>query len=79
VGRRSRDGTALPALSQAAWLLPTGSCGPAFMIGPNFRAVLRCNNATRCAPAVGPLAQRIGGIGIPPARATPDRRHDSVP
>jgi peptidoglycan hydrolase-like protein with peptidoglycan-binding domain len=42
-------------------LLPAGARGPAFLIGPNFRAVLRYNNSTNYALAVGLLAQRLGG------------------
>lgn len=64
-GVKSVDGTALPALSEAALLLPAGVRGPAFMIGPNFRTILRYNNSTSYALAVSLLAQRIaGGPGV---------------
>lgn len=64
-GVKAVDGAALPALSEAALLLPAGVRGPAFMIGPNFRAILRYNNSTSYALAVSLLAQRIaGGPGV---------------
>lgn len=52
---------ALPDLPDASLLLPAGAGGPAFLIGPNFRTLLRYNNATSYALGVGLLAQRIGG------------------
>ena len=59
------DGAPLPAMDDAAILLPAGAAGPAFMVGPNFRALLRYNNSTSYALAVGLLAQRIaGGPGV---------------
>jgi membrane-bound lytic murein transglycosylase B len=42
-------------------LLPAGARGPAFLVGPNFRVILRYNNATSYALAVSMLAQRIAG------------------
>ena len=58
-------GAALPALAQASLLLPAGSRGPAFLVGANFRVILRYNNATAYALAVGLLAQQIdGGPGV---------------
>jgi len=54
-------GTALPALDDAEILLPAGARGPAFLVGANFRAILRYNNATSYALAVGLLAQGLGG------------------
>jgi membrane-bound lytic murein transglycosylase B len=64
-GVRSTDGAALPALDDAAILLPAGATGPAFMVGPNFRVILRYNNSTSYALAVGLLAQRLaGGAGV---------------
>ena len=56
------DGADLP---DAALLLPAGASGPAFLTGPNFRTLLRYNNSTSYALAVGLLAQRIaGGPGV---------------
>jgi len=64
-GVRTPDGTSLPALADASLLLPAGARGPAFLVGQNFRAVLRYNNATSYALAVGLLAQRLGdGPGV---------------
>ncbi|WP_395059518.1 lytic murein transglycosylase [Polaromonas sp.] len=61
LGVRSMDGTPLPALSDSALLLPAGARGPAFLIGPNFRTILRYNNSTSYALAVGLLAQALAG------------------
>ena len=59
------DGSALPALTDASLLLPAGARGPAFLVGPNFRAILRYNNSTSYALGVGLLAQRLeGGPGV---------------
>lgn len=64
-GVRAVDGGALPALADASIQLPAGARGPAFLTGANFRALLRYNNATSYALAVGLLAQRIaGGPGV---------------
>ncbi len=60
-GVRSADGQPLPDLPEAALLLPAGARGPAFLVGPNFRTLLRYNNATSYALGVGLLAQRIAG------------------
>ncbi|MFT4103588.1 MAG: lytic murein transglycosylase [Burkholderiaceae bacterium] len=64
-GVRAADGGALPDLEEAAILLPAGARGPAFLVGPNYRAILRYNNAMSYALGVGLLAQRIaGGPGV---------------
>jgi lytic murein transglycosylase len=60
-GVRAMGGDALPDLADAAILLPAGARGPAFLVGANFRAILRYNNATSYALAVGLLAQRLSG------------------
>jgi membrane-bound lytic murein transglycosylase B len=60
-GLRAIDDQPLPEFADATVLLPAGARGPAFLIGPNFRAVLRYNNSTNYALAVGLLAQRLGG------------------
>ncbi|WP_445156873.1 lytic murein transglycosylase [Halomonas sp. E14] len=62
-GVRSLSGAALPAFDQASVIAPAGAQGPAFLVGPNFRAILRYNNATSYALAVGTLADRIAGRG----------------
>jgi membrane-bound lytic murein transglycosylase B len=64
-GVRSIDGTPLPAFADGTILQPAGARGPAFLVGPNFRTILRYNNSTNYALAVGLLAQRLdGGSGV---------------
>ncbi len=64
-GVQTVDGTPLPEFTDGTILLPAGARGPAFLVGPNFRAILRYNNSTSYALAVGLLAQRIaGGPGV---------------
>jgi len=60
-GVQSLDGSPLPDLPDGAILLPAGARGPAFLVGANFRTLLRYNNSTSYALAVSLLAQRIGG------------------
>ncbi|PMR76665.1 lytic murein transglycosylase [Billgrantia endophytica] len=62
-GVRSVSGDALPDFSQSSVLAPAGARGPAFLVGPNYRAILRYNNATSYALAVGTLANEIAGRG----------------
>lgn len=80
-GVRSIDGAPLPALADAALLLPAGARGPAFLVGANFRTILRYNNATSYALGVGLLAQRLaGGPGVRaawPRDLTPLRRDET--
>jgi membrane-bound lytic murein transglycosylase B len=64
-GVRTPGGAPLPDFTDAALLLPAGARGPAFLVGPNFRTILRYNNATSYALAVGLLAQQLaGGPGV---------------
>ena len=64
-GVRTPDGAPLPEFADGAILLPAGARGPAFLVGPNFRAILRYNNSTSYALAVGLLAQRLtAGPGV---------------
>ena len=58
-GVQSMAGGPLPALADSSILLAAGARGPAFLVGPNFRAILRYNNSTSYALAVGLLAQRL--------------------
>lgn len=60
-GVQTVDGTPLLTLPDSAILLPAGARGPAFLVGPNFRTLLRYNNSTSYALAVGLLAQRLAG------------------
>lgn len=56
---------ALPALDGASILTPVGARGPAFLVGHNFRTLLRYNNAVTYALGVAQLAQQIeGGAAI---------------
>ncbi|OOG44757.1 lytic murein transglycosylase [Polaromonas sp. A23] len=61
LGVKSMNGAPLPALADSAILLPTGARGPAFLVGPNFRTILRYNNSTSYALAVSLLAQGLAG------------------
>ncbi len=64
-GLRAIDGQPLPPLADAAVFLPAGARGPAFLVGANFRAIMRYNASTSYALAVGILAQRLaGGPGV---------------
>jgi hypothetical protein len=60
-GVQGVDGNPLPALPDSAILLPAGARGPAFLVGANFRTLLRYNNAISYGLAVGLLAQRLQG------------------
>ncbi|HEV8692261.1 MAG TPA: lytic murein transglycosylase [Ideonella sp.] len=64
-GVRAMNGAALPEFGDGAILLPAGARGPAFLVGANFRAILRYNNSTSYALAVALLSQRLGdGPGV---------------
>jgi len=60
-GVQSMDGAPLPAMADSSILLPASARGPAFVVGPNFRTILRYNNSTSYALAVGLLARRLAG------------------
>ncbi len=60
-GVQSMDRTPLPALNDSSVLLPAGARGPAFLVGANFRTILRYNNSTSYALAVSLLAQQVAG------------------
>lgn len=47
----------------ASLLLPAGYRGPAFLVLNNFRSILRYNNSTSYALAIGLLAERMQGNG----------------
>ena len=64
-GIRTMEGTPLPEFTDGSILLPADARGPAFLVGPNFRAILRYNNSVSYALAVGLLAQRLtDGPGV---------------
>lgn len=60
-GVRAVGDAPLPELADASILQPAGARGPAFIVGGNFRTILRYNNATSYALTVSLLAQRIAG------------------
>ena len=60
-GVMSFDGAPLSPMAEASVLLPAGARGPAFLVGANFRAILKYNNSTSYALAVGTLSQQIAG------------------
>ncbi len=60
-GVQSMDGQPLPAFDAASVIEPAGARGPAFLVGPNFRAILRYNNSINYALGVGLLARQIEG------------------
>ena len=49
--------------ARASLLLPAGHRGPAFLIMDNFRAILRYNNSSSYALAIGLLSERFDGGG----------------
>lgn len=64
-GVQTIDAAPLPPIGDAAILLPAGVRGPALLVGANYRALLRYNNSTSYALAVGLLAQQLaGGPGL---------------
>ncbi|MCK0744426.1 lytic murein transglycosylase [Chromohalobacter nigrandesensis] len=63
-GVRAR-GDEWPSFDDASVITPAGARGPAFMVGANFRVIMRYNASTSYALAVATLAERIaGGDGI---------------
>jgi lytic murein transglycosylase len=61
-GVRLPHGGDFPSIDGKAVLtLPAGARGPAFLLLPNFRAILRYNNSTAYALSVGHLADRLRG------------------
>ena len=70
LGVSTVTGAPLPASDGIAIILPAGIQGPAFALYPNFRAILRYNNATAYALAVGHLSDRLVG-GAPIAASWP--------
>ncbi len=64
-GLQSLNGAPMPDIADSMLLLPAGARGPAFLVGPNFRTVLRYNNSNSYALAVCLLAQRLsGGLAV---------------
>lgn len=61
LGVRPARGKQLPQFASAALIAPAGARGPKFLIGPNFRAILRYNNSISYALGVALLADGIAG------------------
>jgi membrane-bound lytic murein transglycosylase B len=62
MGVKRAGGAALPASDEpASIILPAGWRGPAFILYPNFKAVMNWNRSTLYALAVAILAQQIAG------------------
>ena len=62
LGVKPASSTALPAGDDpAALYLPAGAHGPAFILLPNFRVIMKYNNAAPYALAIGLLADRMAG------------------
>jgi membrane-bound lytic murein transglycosylase B len=56
------SGEAVPATDEEVSVyLPAGARGPAFLVGTNFTAILRYNNAESYALAIGLLSERFKG------------------
>ncbi len=66
MGVKKAGGGALPAVDEpSSILLPAGFRGPAFIVYPNFKAVMNWNRSTLYALSVGILARQIaGGPGV---------------
>ncbi len=63
MGVRPARGSSLPGFAEASVIVPAGARGPAFLVGPNFRTIMRYNASTSYALAVGHLADRLAGGG----------------
>jgi membrane-bound lytic murein transglycosylase B len=62
IGVRRANGRPLPqAEMSGAIVLPAGHAGPAFLVYPNYRRILRWNRSIFYAIAVGHLADRLVG------------------
>ncbi|MEA1830931.1 lytic murein transglycosylase [Methylobacterium durans] len=64
LGLRTGDGRTLADTQvRAALALPAGADGPAFLLQPNFRMILRYNTALSYALTVAHLSDRLRGLG----------------
>lgn len=61
VDGRPLEGPRLPGGAESSLLLRAGHTGPAFLVTGNFRTILRYNNSSSYALAVGLLADRLAG------------------
>ncbi|MCG7600660.1 lytic murein transglycosylase [Halomonas sp. McH1-25] len=60
-GVRPVRGDNLPTLASASVIAPAGAQGPAFLVGDNFRTIMRYNASTSYALAVALLSERLAG------------------
>lgn len=58
-GVKRIDGSPLPSFDQASVIAPAGAQGPAFLVGHNFRVIMRYNASTSYALAVATLSDRL--------------------
>jgi membrane-bound lytic murein transglycosylase B len=64
IGVAAYDGSALPASKiEAALIMPQGDTGPAFLVYPNFKRIMKWNASVSYALSVGLLADAIIGAG----------------
>ena len=78
MGVRKAGGAPLPNVDEASSIiLPAGYRGPAFILYPNFKAVMNWNRSTLYALSVSILAQQIAG-GPPVMQASAGRRRAAV-
>ena len=83
LGVKKAGGGALPASDEpSSIILPAGFRGPAFILYPNFKAVMNWNRSTLYALSVGILARQIaGGPGVmqaPPSDDEPLSRNTVI-
>ncbi|WP_422001114.1 lytic murein transglycosylase [Reyranella sp.] len=83
MGVRKAGNAALPTVdAPSSILLPAGFRGPAFILYPNFKAVMNWNRSTLYALAVTILAQQIAGgppvMQMPPADDEPLSRETVI-
>ena len=70
------NGAATDPSARATLIVPAGARGPAFLLQPNFRMILRYNTALAYALTVGHLSDRLRGA---PAFARDWPRADAMP
>ncbi len=64
LGVTDTQGQPMPSLDlDAALLVPSGRHGPAFLVYPNFKVIMKWNRSEFYALTVGRLADRIAGAG----------------
>ncbi|HEY6984061.1 lytic murein transglycosylase [Reyranella sp.] len=82
MGVKRANGQPLPSSDElSSIVLPAGWRGPAFILYPNFKAVMNWNRSTLYALAVGILAQQIAGgpaVKQPPPDDDQPLSHDTV-